>query len=77
MASPRSTTWMSLAEPLTQSILVFKVTCRSRVVVLSSIWISVAILNPSNLSLLTGDLTLQLLRDGAVLGTALLPNHGE
>jgi hypothetical protein len=36
--------------------------------------IGVVINNPSNLKLETGDLTLQLLRDSAVLGTSLLPN---
>ncbi|KAF9562634.1 hypothetical protein CPC08DRAFT_706528 [Agrocybe pediades] len=36
--------------------------------------IQVSIVNPSNLKLSTGDLTLQLLRDGAILGTTLLPN---
>ncbi|KAL0580357.1 hypothetical protein V5O48_000210 [Marasmius crinis-equi] len=36
--------------------------------------IDVEIDNPANLQLATGDLTLQLFRDGAVLGTALLPN---
>ncbi|KAF8160985.1 hypothetical protein B0H34DRAFT_699004 [Crassisporium funariophilum] len=36
--------------------------------------IEVSIFNPSNLNLSTGDLTLQLSRDGAILGTALLPN---
>ncbi|KAF9071074.1 hypothetical protein BDP27DRAFT_1419362 [Rhodocollybia butyracea] len=36
--------------------------------------ISVSIVNPSNLNLSTGDLTMQLIRDGATLGTALLPN---
>ncbi|KAF8891683.1 hypothetical protein BD779DRAFT_1661547 [Infundibulicybe gibba] len=36
--------------------------------------IDVSIFNPSNLNLNTGDLTLQLFRDGAILGTALLPN---
>ncbi|KAJ3518119.1 hypothetical protein NLJ89_g70 [Agrocybe chaxingu] len=36
--------------------------------------IGVTINNPSNLVLSTGDLTLQLSRDGAILGTALLPN---
>ena len=93
MGSPQSTTWMSLVEPLTQLISVLKVIRRSRFVfvVLSFIWISVAIFNPSNLNLSTGDLSksylsrrmlinlhskkaLQLFRDDAVLGTALLPN---
>ncbi|KAF9451269.1 hypothetical protein P691DRAFT_757432 [Macrolepiota fuliginosa MF-IS2] len=36
--------------------------------------INVTISNPSNLNLSTGDLTLQLSRDGVALGTALLPN---
>ncbi|KAF9264250.1 hypothetical protein L218DRAFT_258531 [Marasmius fiardii PR-910] len=36
--------------------------------------IQVNIDNPSNLRLATGDLNLQLFRDGALLGTALLPN---
>jgi len=36
--------------------------------------INVSIFNPSNLILHTGDLTLQLLRDDALIGTALLPN---
>ncbi|EGO25193.1 hypothetical protein SERLADRAFT_448192 [Serpula lacrymans var. lacrymans S7.9] len=36
--------------------------------------IDVSIYNPSSLDLATGDLTLQLLREGAVLGTALMPN---
>ncbi|KAF8557967.1 hypothetical protein OG21DRAFT_1504634 [Imleria badia] len=36
--------------------------------------IVVSIVNPSNLQLSTGDLTLQLQRGGAVLGTALMPN---
>ncbi|TFK75313.1 hypothetical protein BDN72DRAFT_885777, partial [Pluteus cervinus] len=36
--------------------------------------IDVSIYNPSNLHLAVGDLTLQLLRDSSVLGTALLPN---
>ncbi|KAJ4494066.1 hypothetical protein C8J55DRAFT_533507 [Lentinula edodes] len=36
--------------------------------------INVSIVNPSNLNLSTGDLTMQLTRDGALLGTALLPN---
>ncbi|KDR75403.1 hypothetical protein GALMADRAFT_553913 [Galerina marginata CBS 339.88] len=36
--------------------------------------IAVSIFNPSSLKLSTGDLTLQLLRDGVVLGTTLLPN---
>ncbi|KAF8894927.1 hypothetical protein CPB84DRAFT_1848428 [Gymnopilus junonius] len=36
--------------------------------------IGVSIFNPSNLKLSTGDLTLQLLREGVVLGTTLLPN---
>ncbi|KAK1218918.1 hypothetical protein PQX77_018360 [Marasmius sp. AFHP31] len=36
--------------------------------------IDVDIKNPSNLKLTTGDLTLRLFRNGAVLGTALLPN---
>lgn len=36
--------------------------------------INVSIFNPSSLNLSTGDLTLQLLRDGVVLGTVLLPN---
>ncbi|CAA7259257.1 unnamed protein product [Cyclocybe aegerita] len=36
--------------------------------------IGVTINNPSNLVLSTGDLTLQLSRDGAILGTALMPN---
>ncbi|PPQ99716.1 hypothetical protein CVT24_009699 [Panaeolus cyanescens] len=36
--------------------------------------IDVTINNPSSLELSTGDLTLQLARDGVVLGTTLLPN---
>ncbi|KAK0485666.1 hypothetical protein IW261DRAFT_1451420 [Armillaria novae-zelandiae] len=36
--------------------------------------INVAIYNPSNLFLQTGDLHMQLKRDGVVLGTALMPN---
>ncbi|TFK44582.1 hypothetical protein BDQ12DRAFT_661303 [Crucibulum laeve] len=36
--------------------------------------INVSIFNPSNLNLATGDLTLQLVRDGVTLGTTLLPN---
>jgi len=36
--------------------------------------IDVAIFNPSSLDLATGDLTLQLFREGVALGTALLPN---
>ncbi|KZT27986.1 hypothetical protein NEOLEDRAFT_1129882 [Neolentinus lepideus HHB14362 ss-1] len=36
--------------------------------------INVTIANPSNLILHTGDLTLQLFRDGGFLGTTLLPN---
>ncbi|KAK0241921.1 hypothetical protein EDD85DRAFT_820884 [Armillaria nabsnona] len=36
--------------------------------------INVAIYNPSNLYLQTGDLHMQLKRDGVVLGTALMPN---
>ncbi|KAL5507074.1 hypothetical protein ACEPAH_6530 [Sanghuangporus vaninii] len=36
--------------------------------------INVTIFNPSNLNLSTGDLTLQLFRDGALVGTTLLPN---
>ncbi|KAF5351977.1 hypothetical protein D9756_007389 [Leucocoprinus leucothites] len=36
--------------------------------------INVTIHNPSNLNLSTGDLTLQLSRDGTLLGTALLPS---
>ncbi|KAG5646292.1 hypothetical protein DXG03_003889 [Asterophora parasitica] len=36
--------------------------------------IDVSIFNPSNLDLSTGDLNLQLFRDGVALGTALLPN---
>ncbi|KAF5389363.1 hypothetical protein D9757_004389 [Collybiopsis confluens] len=36
--------------------------------------INVTINNPSNLNLSTGDLTMQLKRDGATVGTALLPN---
>ncbi|KAF8586733.1 hypothetical protein K439DRAFT_1631457 [Ramaria rubella] len=36
--------------------------------------INVSIFNPSSLNLNTGDLTLQLIRDGAILGTTLLPN---
>ncbi|KAJ3567055.1 hypothetical protein NP233_g6616 [Leucocoprinus birnbaumii] len=36
--------------------------------------INVTIHNPSNLNLTTGDLTLQLSRDGAVLGNTVLPN---
>ncbi|KAG2368054.1 hypothetical protein BDR07DRAFT_1391769 [Suillus spraguei] len=36
--------------------------------------IDVSIYNPSNLDLATGDLQLQLQRDGAILGTALMPN---
>ncbi|KAF9047294.1 hypothetical protein BJ165DRAFT_1464966 [Panaeolus papilionaceus] len=36
--------------------------------------IDVTIHNPSSLKLSTGDLTLQLARDGVVLGTTLLPN---
>ncbi|KAG6854052.1 hypothetical protein C0991_011030 [Blastosporella zonata] len=36
--------------------------------------IDVSIDNPSDLDLSTGDLTLQLSRDGVVLGTALIPN---
>ncbi|KAH7888371.1 hypothetical protein F5I97DRAFT_2002257 [Phlebopus sp. FC_14] len=36
--------------------------------------IDVSIYNPSNLELATGDLSLQLQRGGAVLGTALMPN---
>ncbi|CDO73852.1 hypothetical protein BN946_scf185016.g9 [Trametes cinnabarina] len=36
--------------------------------------INVSIFNPSNLQLSTGDLTLQLFRGDAVLGTTLLPN---
>ncbi|KAF8135624.1 hypothetical protein EV363DRAFT_1429344 [Boletus edulis] len=36
--------------------------------------IVVSIINPSDLQLATGDLTLQLQRGGAVLGTALMPN---
>ncbi|KAJ3838704.1 hypothetical protein F5878DRAFT_725102 [Lentinula raphanica] len=36
--------------------------------------INVFIVNPSNLNLSTGDLTMQLTRDSAVLGTALLPD---
>ncbi|KAI9066059.1 hypothetical protein FKP32DRAFT_1566723 [Trametes sanguinea] len=36
--------------------------------------INVSIFNPSNLQLSTGDLTLQLFRDDAVLGTTLMPN---
>ncbi|KAF8972948.1 hypothetical protein BDZ97DRAFT_1691577 [Flammula alnicola] len=36
--------------------------------------LQVTIFNPSNLELSTGDLTLQLSRGGAILGTALLPN---
>ncbi|KIK68835.1 hypothetical protein GYMLUDRAFT_34828 [Collybiopsis luxurians FD-317 M1] len=36
--------------------------------------INVTIVNPSNLNLSTGDLTLELQRDNATLGTALLPN---
>ncbi|KIK99094.1 hypothetical protein PAXRUDRAFT_30734 [Paxillus rubicundulus Ve08.2h10] len=36
--------------------------------------IDVTIFNPSNLELATGDLTLQLQRGGAILGTALMPN---
>ncbi|KAH9934026.1 uncharacterized protein BXZ73DRAFT_100865 [Epithele typhae] len=36
--------------------------------------IDVDIFNPSNLQLATGDMSLQLLRDGAVIGTTLLPN---
>ncbi|KAH7915074.1 hypothetical protein BJ138DRAFT_1122997 [Hygrophoropsis aurantiaca] len=36
--------------------------------------IDVAIYNPSSLDLATGDLVLQLIRDGAILGTALMPN---
>lgn len=36
--------------------------------------IGVVINNPSNLELTTGDLTLQLVRNSAVLGTSLLPN---
>ncbi|KAJ7497141.1 hypothetical protein FB451DRAFT_1457944 [Mycena latifolia] len=36
--------------------------------------IGVTIVNPSNLKLALGDLTLELLRDGVSLGTAVLPN---
>ncbi|KAJ8482152.1 hypothetical protein ONZ45_g15054 [Pleurotus djamor] len=36
--------------------------------------INVNIFNPSNLNLATGDMNLQLMRDGVVLGTNLLPN---
>ncbi|KXN90203.1 hypothetical protein AN958_04693 [Leucoagaricus sp. SymC.cos] len=36
--------------------------------------INVTIHNPSNLNLSTGDLTLQLFRDGTILGTTVLPN---
>ncbi|KIJ67573.1 hypothetical protein HYDPIDRAFT_180379 [Hydnomerulius pinastri MD-312] len=36
--------------------------------------IDVSIFNPSSLQLATGDLTLQLQKGGAVLGTALMPN---
>ncbi|KAF8070285.1 hypothetical protein FPV67DRAFT_1755106 [Lyophyllum atratum] len=36
--------------------------------------IDVSIFNPSSLDLATGDLTLQLFREGVALGTALLPN---
>ncbi|EJD03283.1 uncharacterized protein FOMMEDRAFT_168292 [Fomitiporia mediterranea MF3/22] len=36
--------------------------------------INVSIFNPSNLNLSTGDLRLQLFRDGGLLGTTLLPN---
>ncbi|ESK92921.1 hypothetical protein Moror_8994 [Moniliophthora roreri MCA 2997] len=36
--------------------------------------IDVSINNPSNLKLSTGDLTLQLYRDGALLGSAVMPN---
>ncbi|KAF9484472.1 hypothetical protein BDN70DRAFT_122528 [Pholiota conissans] len=36
--------------------------------------LQVTIVNPSNLDLALGDLTLQLARDGVVLGTNLLPN---
>ncbi|KAF5386260.1 hypothetical protein D9615_002421 [Tricholomella constricta] len=36
--------------------------------------IDVSIFNPSNLDLATGDLSLQLFREGVALGTALLPN---
>ncbi|KAJ7251753.1 hypothetical protein B0H12DRAFT_1234031 [Mycena haematopus] len=36
--------------------------------------IQVAIFNPSNLKLALGDLTLQLVRDGATLGTAVMSN---
>ncbi|PPQ89568.1 hypothetical protein CVT25_012240 [Psilocybe cyanescens] len=36
--------------------------------------IAVTIDNPSSLTLSTGDLTLQLLRDGTLIGTTLLPN---
>ncbi|KAG5653629.1 hypothetical protein H0H81_011855 [Sphagnurus paluster] len=36
--------------------------------------IDVSIFNPSNLDIVTGDLNLQLFRDGVVLGSALLPN---
>ncbi|KAH8119480.1 hypothetical protein DFH11DRAFT_1722990 [Phellopilus nigrolimitatus] len=36
--------------------------------------INVSIFNPSNLELSTGDLTLQLFRDGGLIGTTLLPN---
>ncbi|KAH9485291.1 hypothetical protein JR316_0002199 [Psilocybe cubensis] len=39
-----------------------------------SLAIEVTIDNPSSLILSTGDLTLQLLRDGAIIGTTLLPN---
>ncbi|KAI0710861.1 hypothetical protein C8Q76DRAFT_623714 [Earliella scabrosa] len=36
--------------------------------------IDVSIVNPSNLKLNTGDMTLQLFRGGALIGTTLLPN---
>ncbi|KAG5340678.1 hypothetical protein C0989_000828 [Termitomyces sp. Mn162] len=36
--------------------------------------IGVSIFNPSSIDLATGDLTLQLFRDGAVLGTTLIPD---
>ncbi|KAG6891741.1 hypothetical protein C0992_006161 [Termitomyces sp. T32_za158] len=36
--------------------------------------IDVSIVNPSSIDLATGDLTLQLVRDGAVLGTSLIPS---
>ncbi|EPQ57376.1 hypothetical protein GLOTRDRAFT_120580 [Gloeophyllum trabeum ATCC 11539] len=39
-----------------------------------SLGINVSIHNPSNLVLNTGDLTLQLFRDGGMVGTTLLPN---